>query len=316
MTIKDDDASSVASGASSVRNSIVTKKAADTGTKKQSKVRDIDDDDDWKPKKNNGAGTFDDDERIPWGDPFEDSSDQLDNAVTSSVPTSGSKQQISAAVTSATKSKNKPVIQEAPTPLPENLSREAQAWAKELEELRAENHALREREANLTIITTKADFFANEAKRLEELLQELKQERDAILSQKTEADAEFKGVISENEVLVQEMIATKLSIVDLSTDLDVTTRDCSKLRQSLGPGQMPNGQGGPRPGPNSQQPPRGQVQQPPRGQPQTGPRPGGPNQQQQSRASSQAGGGQPRSSGNGSQQLQQNASNSAPRRNY
>jgi hypothetical protein len=114
------------------------------------------------------------------------------------------------------------------------VSPESKEWLKELEDLRAENKALKEREENLNVITNKADFYAAEAKRLEELLKELKKEQESLQAQKTEREAEYKGVIAENEVLVQEVISSKLSLVDLSTELDVTKKACAQLRQKLG----------------------------------------------------------------------------------
>ena len=95
------------------------------------------------------------------------------------------------------------------------MSPEAQEWQKQLEEIKSENDDLSEREANLTVITDKADFYAAEAKRLENLLVELQKEREGLIQDRRSTEADYKGVVAENEVLVQEVISAKLLLVEL-----------------------------------------------------------------------------------------------------
>jgi len=203
-------------------------------TDKRTKLSEAEneEDDDWKPTFNdkwdkdekngtNGKKTNTTD-ADPWGtvDPFAEDSD----------PFVASQQNRKGKQRGKASQETEEEVDEPTGP----LSPEAQEWKKEWTELQEENKVLKERESGLAAITGKADYYEQEAKRLEQLLRDMQTEHKQILNQKLEIEAELKGRIAENEVLVQEVIATKLALVDMATELDVSRKTAQQLRQQFG----------------------------------------------------------------------------------
>lgn len=218
-------------------------KAMARGADKRTKLSEAEneEEDDWKPSFNDkwdkgetatGGKKTTSTDADPWGavDPFAEEGDPFVASQNRKSAAAGGAGKKTGGKNQAQNTADVEVEEEPTGP----LSPEAQEWKKEWVELQEENKVLRERESGLNAITGKADYYEQEAQRLEQLLKDMQSEHKQILNQKLEIEAELKGRIAENEVLVQEVIATKLSLVDLATELDVTRKTTQQLRQRLG----------------------------------------------------------------------------------
>ena len=249
VKVDDDDRSSVSSRSS--RRNIFggsSTSVATSGIKKKKSGNDDDDNDDWKPNFNNKN---EDDDEPEDTNPFDvpNPFDEKPSASSATKTKTGSG--VNAAITNSPDrnkkanrkdiddqgDNNKDEIEDpftASDSIDQALSPEATEWKKELMELQQENKTLKQREENLLSITNKAEFYANEATRLETLLVSLQQQQAILIQQKDETEAELKGRIAENEILVQEVINSKLALVEISTQLDVSKKTCYQLKNKLG----------------------------------------------------------------------------------
>ena len=255
----DDDRSSVSSRSSrrNIFGGSSSTSIATSGMKKKKSGNDDDDDnDDWKPNFNNknDDGEEPEDTTNPFDVPNPFDEKPSTSSKSSAIKTKGNSTHKSITTTSPDRIKkgnkkdvvvddndetenNKNEIEDpftASDSVEHILSPEAIDWKKELIELQQENKTLKQREENLLSITNKAEFYANEAKRLETLLISLQQQQTILIQQKDETEAELKGRIAENEILVQEVINSKMSLVEISTQLDVTKKTCYQLKNKLG----------------------------------------------------------------------------------